>query len=214
VDLGARIGTLKTVSVLTFLLVGSCALVAQNSAPVTPADNSPNAPSRLYEENGKRPGAEEYMQWLNQNKRLFKRCDICELNFSWFNEVTKFSIAVNNAASFFVGPEDEHVSWLIPNPDSGLDVRVGVQYVQIRKGIWQIRTALAFEGDVDDIFSETSRSEAQTARDKDWKYVMVRKDTAIKYIHYTFSLSCGKIEHSVAGVLLRAQQKSSREKRK
>jgi hypothetical protein len=180
---------LVTATAVSILLVGSGAIIAQDKAAAAHEGEDRIAPSRIfYEKSG---GHEELRRWLQENGRLLDRGDVCTLNVSWMNEETKGnSSAVHNVASFLVVPEDEEVTRLIRDTESGLDVRVGVQYHPIKSGLSEIRIALAFEGAPDDIFYEISRGEAKAIRQRKWKFLEAAKDIRIASLRYTFYLTC------------------------
>jgi hypothetical protein len=104
------VGMMKIVALLACLLVSSFVLVGQNKTAAIHEVDEPNAPSRLFEWNGKNP--REVSHWLNQNRQLLNRCDICDLNVSWMDEETKAASAVQNVASFLIDPADEQVIWI------------------------------------------------------------------------------------------------------
>jgi len=192
---------MKLIAVLTCLLIASCALMGQDKTVAVRDADDPNAPSRLFEWNSR--GTGEFDLWLNENKRLLGRCDVCDLNVSWKNEEARAYSSVHNIAVFLIGPADEQVSRVIRHIESGVDVRVGVQYFPAKPGISQIRIALAFEGLPDDIFYEITRSQAETLRDKEWKFVTAMKEMRVKNLRYTFSLTCTNSKYSSLNSLIR-----------
>jgi hypothetical protein len=138
----------------------------------------------------------QIIPWLKKNKRLLNRGDGCTLAVHWASADPKQrsspTSSVHEIASLVVAPADEEIHTIIRDKVSGSwsDVRVGVQYLPGKSGVWELRIALAFDGPPEDVFHEVSRAEGATLRDQEWKSLTVVKPIRISEFVYTYALSC------------------------
>lgn len=134
----------------------------------------------------------DFERWLLNNEKTFLHADVCRLLASW--SAGGESTASFNIAELIVNPKDGRIAHLlIKHPESGLDLRVGIEYS--RSAFSEnlplvIRMALAFEGDINHLWSEVSRGEAETLRGKDWKYLSLRKEIQIDNKTFSFIYEC------------------------
>lgn len=169
------------------LFIASFVLFSECIAQSTEADVL--QPSRIYDLTA--PEKPDLKRWLKGNENLLNRGDVCGVSYSWTDETRKISTSNFLLQSFLVVPEDEEVKRIVRHKASGLDVRIGVQYHPLAFGsASEIRIALAFEGQRDDVFDETSRSEATTLRDHKWKFLETAKSIRAGERFYTFHLTC------------------------
>jgi hypothetical protein len=147
-------------------------------------------PSSVFEWATAKPG--DFQKWLLNNEKILDQCDACRLLVSWSDE--KASTANFNIAEFLVQPSDDRDTKLfIRHLESGVALRIGVNYSPsylLRNEPFIIRIALAFEGDVDNVFNELSRAQAETLREKNWKYLSLTKEIQIDKKIYSFIFHC------------------------
>src|SRR5262249_29837740 len=139
------------------------------AGPPQPA-NEPNPSTQLFIWNEKR----DLHKWIRENKSSLDRGDACTLKVNY--SIT----GVQEIATFVAVPEEEPTTRIIHDSatHSGLDIRVGVYYapqVPGAPGI-ELEIALAFEGSPDDVFSDISGARAWTFRDRNWKFLRIKKD--------------------------------------
>lgn len=138
----------------------------------------------------------QIIPWLKKNEPLLNRGDGCTLTVHWASANPKDrnlpSSAVHEIASLVANPEDEQIHTIIRDKvsGSGLDVRVGVQYLPWKSGVSELRIALAFEGLAEDVFGEDSRAEGATIRDQQWKVLKIVKPVRVSEMVYTYTWSC------------------------
>jgi hypothetical protein len=145
--------------------------------------------SRVFEWATAKPG--DFERWLLKNEKLLAQHDACRLLVSW--RVEGASTANFNISEFLVRPDDDRdTRLLIKHRESGLDLRVGVSYQPsyLENNPFIIRMALAFEGDADVVFWTVSRTQAETLREKDWKYLSLAKEMEIGNKVYSFIFHC------------------------
>jgi hypothetical protein len=184
----------KATTLSICLLAVASVVVAQVNAPVVHDRDDRVAPSRIFY--WKSGGLEELHRWLKDNEGLLDRGDVCAVGYSWSDEKTKISTSNYSVADFLVTPDDEEVTRLIRDAESGLEVRVGVQYLPLKSGTSGIRIALAFEGATEAVFSEISRGEASAVREKGWKFLEAVKSIQTAGRLYRVYLNCSSPETS------------------
>jgi hypothetical protein len=140
---------------------------------------------------------DQIIPWLKKNERLLDHGDGCSLMVSWASakpeERSLPSASNHEIASLIVTPEDEEIHTIFRDKvsGSGLDVRVGVQYIpSLKSGLSEIRIALALDGPVQDVFNEVSRAEGATLRNQEWKRLTIVKPIKVSEMNYRYSLTC------------------------
>ena len=161
---------------------------AQQTAPAPHDAGDAAASSRLYY--WKSQGNDDVYRWLKVNEPLMIHGDACTVGYYWFDEKTKVSTSNYLVASFVVTPEDEEVTRIIRDTESGADARVGVRYHAVDSEMSEIWIALAFEGDPDDVFDEMSAVKARSIRDRNWRLLEVEKPLQSGSRLYEFHLTC------------------------
>jgi hypothetical protein len=115
--------------------------------------------------------------------------DVCMVTTYWVEEgagsTSRFNIGEFNAS-----PRDEQVTKSFQHQESGLAVRVGVEYFENSPG--RIRLAIAFKGEPAAVFDEIDRAEAETFHGKNWPGMSVSKSIKIDKREYTYTLTCQK----------------------
>ncbi len=145
--------------------------------------------TKLFEWRTSKTG--DILLWLKQNEKLLNYADGCSLTASWRDDESELGTSVFNIAEILIAPENEKVATLFQLPEYGIGARVGVRYLPLAsKNSWAIQIALAFEGAAEDVFDESSSSEAETMRESNWKYLSVAKDIRTGKRIYNFHFGC------------------------
>ena len=178
----------KTLIVWTCLGVAWPAMSSQDT-PARPSDGSNViAQPRIYR--WPPNDLDGLQRWLKSNASLLERGDACSRGFYWSDKQNKFSTSNYELASFVVIPDDDEITYTVHESESGVDVRVGIKFQLVNKAVSEIRVALAFEGDPEDVFNEVSRAEARSMRDNTWKLLEGTKPIQSGNRVYRFHLIC------------------------
>jgi hypothetical protein len=134
----------------------------------------------------------DFEQWLLKNENNIRQADVCRLLASWSDE--KIGTASFNIAEFIVNPKpNSNTSLLVRHHESGSILRVAVKYSRfdhLHDEPLIIRIALTLGGDPNNIWSDIGRGQAETLREKDWKYLSLRKEIQINNKIYSFIFHC------------------------
>jgi hypothetical protein len=152
----------------------------------------PQSPSGRILHWSEKPDPKNVENWLSENESVLNRGDACTFT-SWqrSEDPPYTSSSVWAYETFVTLPEDEELTKVIHDPESGLDIGVGVRYARRDSRYpYLLQLALAFEGPADHVFEETNRAEAETVRSPNWRSVGVVKPTRVGNMEYTFSLHC------------------------
>ncbi|HVG28098.1 MAG TPA: hypothetical protein VM864_00105 [Pyrinomonadaceae bacterium] len=99
--------------------------------------------------------------------------DACNVTTYWVEEGGG-STSRFNVGAFNVSPTDERITKSFKHQESGLTIRVGVEYFE-ESPERRVRLAIAFTGEPESIFEEFERAEAETFRGKGWTGMSVSK---------------------------------------
>ena len=178
-------------TVVSCLLFATLAVLAQDNtvARRTATEQRPPTATFYWDEK------HDVHNWLKENESYLKRGDGCTLTSSWRNEESPAtpSGSLYEIASFVAAPGDEETTRVIHDSGarSGLDVKVGVRYVPDGPGgSYLLQIALAFGGSPDGAFDENGRTEAETLRYANWKWLTAVKSARVGNLRYQFSLHC------------------------
>jgi hypothetical protein len=177
--------SMKGYAVVTCLFLAGLTGSAQRNS--TPEPQNPSTRTLYWNE---KP---DMKKWLTENEPVLRRGDACTLTFSWRSEEDPSGpgSAVHALATYVALPTDEESTSVIHDPQSGLDVRVGIRYVPGGpKSSYLLQLALAFEGPANGVFDEVSRAQAETLRYPAWKSLSVVKAISVNKTRYTFSQGC------------------------
>jgi hypothetical protein len=173
--------------IVATLTVASLVVGAQKNTAI-----QPQSPSGRILHWSEKPDPKNVENWLTENESNLNRGDACTFTSSQRSEAPPYtSSSVWAFETFVTLPDDEELTKVIHDPDSGLDIRVGVRYLRgDSRYRYMLQLALAFEGPAERVFEQTNRAQAETVRSPNWRSVVVVKPTKVGSMEYTFSLHC------------------------
>ena len=119
--------------------------------------------------------------------------DVCGITAYWWDQKTTVSSSRFNVGAFRASVKESETFKTFHHNESGVTVRVGVNYFNdiVGKGTRRIRLAIAFTGNPESVFDELDRAEAEGFYGKNWRGMSVSRSIQVDNRIYTFTLSCG-----------------------
>ena len=129
--------------------------------------------------------------------------DVCKVTTYWVERGVGSTSRFNVGDPFAVAVADEQVGKSFTHAESGLTVRVGVEYFDTPR---RVRLALALAGDpAAGVFEETERAEAETFHSRDWRGMSVSRSIRVGAREYTYTFDC--VSEKYGGRLLKKRAK-------
>ena len=117
------------------------------------------------------------------------REDVCKVLSSWTGggvRTSQFGVG----EPFRVKVGDGATTRALAHPESGLTVKVGVEYFGVAGPRREVRLAIALAGGPGGVFDEVDRAEARTLHGPGWAGLVVVKAVRLGGREYTYSFDC------------------------